>query len=249
MYRGQAIRRAKLPDANFKPMGEFVGACQCLLVDEPVQIAERVVARIEKDEAIVDEQFGHGRGKGGRPGAPGKVMALEAVEVRCGVGKGAESSPQIAESMHDFVGKQAIGDGAAVARIGGKVQRKRNSVDGESPVDGDLRQVVILRLQPEYGDDRGAGRCPQCGRGTNRRGSLVEIEERTEEQANLLSGDDGGRAAAQFVDVPVTRRAGRKTGVLRLDGRGNGCGKGTMRARNGTAPILVAAVVAAAVPG
>jgi hypothetical protein len=76
---------------------------------------------------------------------------------------------------------------------------------------------VILGLQPEQRNDPDASLgCQRAGDGDGGR-RFVKRVERPQEQPDLLSsGDDGGFAGCQRVQVRVTCRAGRQARLLEL---------------------------------
>jgi hypothetical protein len=120
---------------------------------------------------------------------------------------------QLGQTALDLVRQGAVGERHAI------VGRRRDSdaarrVGPRQRDARDLRQVVVLGLQPEHRDHRLAGALGQRGRDPDRRRRLVDGEQRAEEQADLLSGDHGGGPGPQRGDVRVAGRAGGERGVL-----------------------------------
>ena len=71
-------------------------------------------------------------------------------------------------------------------------RKKRNVID--------LIQIVVGRGQPEYGNAIGAGAGGFTGQ-FDRAQSFEKRKQRAAEKADLLSRDQGGRAAAQAINI------------------------------------------------
>jgi hypothetical protein len=97
---------------------------------------------------------------------------------------------------------------------------------------------VVFGLQPEDRHHRLTGLRLQRLRQLDRRGGLVDGEERTEEQSDLLASDHRRGTGAQRGELRIARRARRQPRLLRREGVGDRRDERPRGARDGAAAIF-----------
>ena len=166
-------------------------------------------------------------------------------QMRLRVRQVGELGTQLLEARRDVLGQHAMRDRDAVRRRRRQPQRQRRTVRARHVTRGDLRKIVILGLQPEDRDDGLARFRRQGSRDADGGGRLVDGEQRSQEEADLLPGDHGGGAAPQRREMRVARGAGREARVLRGERVGDGRRERAHGAQHRATPVRRIRVVSA----
>ena len=208
-------------------------------MDRRDQRGDRRVARVEQHQPLVREQLGQQPGKRRGPSGALPVVPGKPLDVRCAVRQVRQFRGQRFELRRDLAGERGVRDGGAVCGARRQRQRQRFALRAADLDARDLRQVVVLGLQPEDRDHRPARLRGQRARHANGAGGLVERKQWPEKQPDLLAGHDCRSARGQRGQVRLARGARREAAILRGERAQQRGGDGTRRAAESRAAVVV----------
>lgn len=203
---------------------EHRGECPRFLEGEAVhgrgEGRQSCVSRVEEDESLVGEEGGQYVGEGSRERGFRAVSPLQQGEEFLRMGFCFQLGAEGGQGGEDARSKVAVGDGRSRRCCIGKLERQATWPSARTWDDTvvNLREVVVLRLEPEDGNTGLASFFLKRARGDDCGCGFVERVQRPQEEAHLLPRHHchGARLREQR-EVALPRGTGREARVLRTE--------------------------------